>query len=255
MRASKKYFKAVQDHIQWVEENQQENIDNAAKVCADAIAADGLVFTFGTGHGAFPALESFPRTGSVTGFRPIVESSILTMHHVMGDMGTSQYRFLHKQEGFGDAILKSHQITDVDTLILFSHSGINPVIIDMALEFQRRGLKVIGVTSIPHSSVAPARHSCGKRLYEVADIVIDTGVPSEDASVTIEGLDYRVGPVSTPVAVSVSHAINAQTAELLFEMGIKPFIMVNPNTATEGDAHRQNDLNYAELWRRLRIRV
>lgn len=254
MNASTNYFTAVQNQIGWVMDTQMEAIDHAAEVCARSIRSDGLVFTFGTGHGAFPALESFPRTGTVTGFRPIVETSILTMHHVMGDTGTSQYRFLHKQEGFGDAILKSHQIISTDALILFSHSGINPVILDMALEFQRRGLPVIGVTSIPHSSAAPARHSCGKRLFEVADIVIDTGVPSQDAAVDIEGLPFKVGPVSTPVAVAISHAINTRTTELLVSSGYQPMIMVNPNTASEKAAHEQNDANYADLWRRLRAR-
>lgn len=254
MNASTNYFSAVQNQLTWVMDTQLESINAAAEVCARSISADGLVFTFGTGHGAFPALESFPRTGTVTGFRPIVETSILTMHHVLGDTGTSQYRFLHKQEGFGNAILKSHQIIANDSLILFSHSGINPVIIDMALEFQRRHLPVIGVTSIPHSSAAPARHSCGKRLYEVADIVIDTGVPSQDAAVDIKGLPFKVGPVSTPVAVAISHAINTRTTELLVESGYEPMIMVNPNTASEKAAHEQNDANYADLWRRLRAR-
>ena len=130
MSAITKYLSAVVTQIEWVLKNQGDNIEEAAKLCADSIEKDGLVFTFGTGHGAFPALESFPRTGTVTGFRPIVESSLLTMHHVWGDTGTAQYRFIHKVEGFGRAILQSHHIGQADSLILFSHSGINPVIID-----------------------------------------------------------------------------------------------------------------------------
>jgi uncharacterized phosphosugar-binding protein len=226
----------------------------AAQICADSIEKDGLVFTFGTGHGAFPALESFPRTGTVTGFRPIVESSLLSMHHVWGDTGTAQYRFIHKVEGFGKAILKSHHITDKDSLILFSHSGINPVIIDMALHFKELGLPVIGVTSIPHSSKAEGRHSSKQRLFEVADVVIDSGVTSQDAAVEIEGLANRVGPISTPVVVAISHAVNSRTSEILVGRGYRPMIMVNPNTASAAEANKLNDLNYADLWRRLRSR-
>jgi uncharacterized phosphosugar-binding protein len=208
MKASEKYLAAVVSQIEWVSQNQSDSIEKAAQICADSIEKDGLVFTFGTGHGAFPALESFPRTGTVTGFRPIVESSLLSMHHVWGDTGTAQYRFIHKVEGFGKAILKSHHITDKDSLILFSHSGINPVIIDMALHFKELGLPVIGVTSIPHSSKAEGRHSSKQRLFEVADVVIDSGVTSQDAAVEIEGLANRVGPISTPVVVAISHAVN-----------------------------------------------
>jgi uncharacterized phosphosugar-binding protein len=248
------YLTELRDRLQWITDTQQENIRAAANICADSIAADKLVFTFGTGHGGFAALETFPRTGTVTGFRPIVESSMALMHHVWGDGGTRQYRFLHAQEGFGKVILKSHRIVDGDCLLLFSHSGINAVIMDMALEFKERGLKVIGVTSLPHSSQTPSRHSSGKRLFEVADVVIDTGVPLEDASQRIEGLQYPVGPTSTSLAIAVGHAINAGTAEELVRRGHQPFVMVNTNTVGVQQAHIQNDKNYEELWRLLRNR-
>lgn len=254
MTASSRYLTAVGEQINWVMRNQSEAIERAAELCATSIQNDGLVFTFGTGHGAFPALESFPRTGTVTGFRPIVESSMLSMHHVFGDQGTSQYRFIHKMEGLGQAILRSYQIAENDCLILFSNSGINPVIIDMALDFKERGLPVIGVTSIPHSSHVAGRHSSGLRLFEAADVVIDSGVMSQDASIDIEGFDRKVGPVSTPVVVAISHAINSRTTEILVERGYHPMVMVNPNTSSAAEANRLNDLNYADLWRRLRSR-
>lgn len=254
MNASIRYLDAVIERIRWVMETQAESLEKAAHICTDSIQADRLVFTFGTGHGAFPALESFPRTGTVTGFRPIVESSLLSMHHVFGDLGTSQYRFIHKVEGLGHAILRSHQIVDGDALILFSNSGINPVIIDMALNFKERGLPVIGVTSVPHSSKVEGRHSSKLRLFETSDVVIDSGVMSEDASIDIQGFDRKVGPVSTPVVVAISHAINARTSEILVERGYTPMVMVNPNTASAAQANALNDLNYADLWRRLRSR-
>jgi len=248
------YFDDVIAKIARVRDTQDESIRQAAEICADTIAGDGLVFAFGTGHGGFAALEMFPRTGGVTGFRPIVESSIALMHHVLGDQGTAQYRFLHTREGYGNAILRSHQIKEGDALILFSHSGINAVILDMAVEFKERGLKVIAVTSVPHSSQVSSRHSCGKRLYEVADVVIDTGIPLEDASQFIDGLEFPVGPTSTSIAVAVSHAINASTTAALVARGYKPMIMVNTNSNRTTLAHQVNDKNYEELWRRLRSR-
>lgn len=248
------YFDDVIAKLTRVRDTQEEAIKEAAEICADAIAGDGLVFTFGTGHGGFAALEMFPRTGGVTGFRPIVESSIAMMHHVIGDQGTAQYRFLHTREGYGNAILRSHQIKEGDALILFSHSGINAVILDMAVEFKERGLKVIAVTSVPHSSQVQSRHSTGHRLYEIADVVIDTGIPLEDASQYIDGLEFPVGPTSTSIAVAVGHAINSSTSAALVARGEKPMIMVNTNSNRTKLAHQQNDRNYAELWRRLRSR-
>ena len=83
------------------------------------------------------------------------------LHHVYGDMGVPQYRFLHRQEGYGQAILESHHLDPRDCLALFSHSGLNAVILDMAVEARRRGLTIIGVTSLPHTMAVQPRHSSG----------------------------------------------------------------------------------------------
>lgn len=249
-----RYFFTLADRLEHVRATQAAAIEKAAELCATSIAAEKLVFTFGTGHGALPALESFPRTGTIVGFRPIVESTMISFHHVWGDMGARQYRFIHAQEGYGKAILRSHQIDPADTMILFSHSGINAVILDIALECKERGISLIGVTSLPHSSQTTSRHSSGKRLFEVADVVIDTGIPLADASIQIDGLDSPVGASSTSITIAVAHAIVSATAEKLVRQGITPHVMVSPNTAGKEAANRQNDENYEQLWRRLKAR-
>jgi uncharacterized phosphosugar-binding protein len=248
------YLDNVVDAVRRIQETQREAIEAAGGACARSIANDGLAFTFGTGHGSFAALECFPRTGTPVGFRPIVESAIANFHHVLGDQGAYQYRFLHALEGYGRAILRAHRLDPGDTMVLFSHSGINAVIMDMALGAHELGMTVVGVTSVPHSSAVPARHSSGKRLFEEADIVIDTGVPLRDASVPVEGLEHPVGPTSTVLATAVAHAMVGETVQELVRLGVEPFVMVNPNTAGKEDANRANDANYEELWRRLRSR-
>jgi uncharacterized phosphosugar-binding protein len=249
-----RYFSVLAERLDAVRRSQAEAIARAAEACAQSIAAGKLAFTFGTGHGALPALETFPRTGTIVGFRPIVESTMISFHHVWGDMGARQYRFIHAVEGYGKAILRSHQLDPADTMILFSHSGVNPVILDIALGAAEVGMKVVAVTSLPHSSATASRHSSGKRLFEVADIVIDTGAPLADASIRIEGLEAPVGANSTSITIAIAHAIVAATAEKLVERGVEPFVMVNPNTAGKQTANAQNDRNYDELWRRLRAR-
>lgn len=251
MNAPDRYLETVLRRLAELRETQQDAILAAGRACADSIAAGKLVFTFGTGHGSFAALETFPRTGTPVGFRPIVETPITLFHHVLGDMGSYQYRFLHTREGYGNAILRAHRLDPGDTLILFSHSGINAVILDMAVEAARRGMTLIGVTSLPHSSRVTSRHSCGKRLYELADVVVDTQVPLRDAAVGIDGLADPVGPTSTVIAVTAAHAIVAATVEELVARGQPPRIMVSPNVTDAAAAHRHNDENYEQLWKLL----
>lgn len=254
MSIIQRYYRLVAERLQAVFETQAGVIDAAAQLCADSIQKEKLVLTFGTGHGSFAAMEMFPRTGTIVGFRPIVESTMISFHHVLGDMGARQYRFIHSQEGYGKAILSAHQLDREDTMLIFSHSGLNAVTLDIALGAQQAGMKVIAVTSVPHSSSTPSRHSSGKRLFEVADVTIDTGVPKADASLLIDGLEHPVGATSTSIAIAIGQAINAATAQKLVERGYSPGVMVNPNTLSKAQADRQNDANYAQLWRRLSAR-
>jgi uncharacterized phosphosugar-binding protein len=249
-----RYFDGLIQRLGDLRDKQADAIDRAAALCADSIAAEKLVFSFGAGHGALPALEMFPRTGTIVGFRPIVESTMISFHRVWGDMGARQYRFIHAAEGYGTAILRSHQLDPLDSIVLFSHSGVNAVILDIALGAKAQGLKLIAVTSLPHSCATASRHSSGKRLFEVADVVIDTGASLSDASLRIDGLEAPVGANSNSIAIAIAHALVSACAEKLVARGVEPMVMINPNTAGKAAAHVVNDRNYEELWRRLKAR-
>ena len=73
------YLDASLAIIEKVRATQINAIARAATICADSIAAGGLVHLFGTGHSRIPVEEIFPRHGSFPGFHPIVELS-LTNH-------------------------------------------------------------------------------------------------------------------------------------------------------------------------------
>jgi len=248
------YFRVAGGLFKQLQDTQQATIGRAANHCASSIGAGKLVHLFGTGHGSFPALEAFPRSGSLVGFHPIAELPITLLHHVYGDMGVPQYRFLHRQEGYGRAILEGHRLDPADTLVLFSHSGINPVVLDMALMAKEKGMALVGVTSRPHSQATASRHSSGKKLYEVADVVIDTGAPLGDACVRLDGLEDPVAAVSSMLVMTVVDAMIAETARILVERGTPPHVEVNLNLPRETSARAQNDAGYAELWRRIASR-
>jgi hypothetical protein len=56
------------------------------------------------------------------------------------------------------------------------------------------------------------------------------------------------------LASAVAHAIVGETVQALVDLGVRPDVMVNPNTAGKEEANRINDTNYAQLWERLRSR-
>src|SRR5437870_1444926 len=118
-----KYLAAARALIDRLEA-QTEAIDAASGLCADAIAAGGLVHLFGTGHSRIPVEEMFPRYGSYPGFNPIVELSMTFHTQVVGTNGQRQAMFIERVPGLAEVILSNFQFGPKDALMVFSASGL-----------------------------------------------------------------------------------------------------------------------------------
>src|SRR6266571_2027757 len=187
---SNKFLPRIIGVIQQIEETQQEAINAAAGWAAEAIADDHLVFLFGSGHSFIATMDTYPRIGSYPGWLPIHELSTSYMPTVLGNQGLRQTLFLEKVEGFGRLVMENYRISRQDVMVVISNSGVNPMGIDVALVAKENGLKTIAITSLAHSKQSASRHSTGKRLFEVCDLVIDTCVPAGDAQVEVPGFPH-----------------------------------------------------------------
>ena len=236
--ASLNYLTAARTILERIEATQLDVIERAADLCAKTIAGDGLVHLFGTGHSRIFVEEMFPRHGSFPGFHPIVELSLTYHNLVVGANGQRQAMFLEHVEGFGQVILRNFVFSPPDCFLLFSNSGINEVVVDVALEAKRLGMPVIAVVSLDHCTASPANHSSGKKLIDIADIVIDNCTPGGDALVKISGLEDPVGPGSTIGAAAVTNALKCRIAEKLTELG-KPPIVLTSSYFIGSEASRQ----------------
>ena len=99
------WLAAAEELLARLEASQGAAIEEAAHWCADAIAADGLVHLFGTGHSRIPVEEMFPRYGSYPGFNPIVELSMTFHTQVVGANGQRQAMFIERTPGLAEVIL------------------------------------------------------------------------------------------------------------------------------------------------------
>lgn len=227
--AAQRYLAIAANIVQQVTETQMDNIEQAAQICASTIINDGLVFLWGGGHSRMSVEEMFPRIGSFPGFFPMVELALTFYTNVTGNDGLEQSFFIERQEGYADAILSNYEFAPQDALICFSSTGINGVVVDMALRAKEAGLPVIAVTSVQHANVTPTRHTSGKKLKEIADVVIDNCTPPGDAVIDIPGLTYKVSPTSTIGATAVVNALKARTAEIMVERGAEPIVLTSPH--------------------------
>ena len=226
--AATRYLAIGADIINQLAVTQLPAIERAAQICSDTIVQDGLVFCWGGGHSRISVEEMFPRIGSYPGFYPMVELALTFYTNFIGPDGLPQSFFLERQEKYAEAILTNYEFGPHDSMICFSSTGINGLVVEMALQAKERGLPVIAVTSLAHSQSTVSRHSSGKKLFEVADVTIDNCTPPGDAVVDIEGLKYRVGPTSTIGAVAIVNALKARTAELMIAKGSPPVVLTSP---------------------------
>ena len=147
--------------IQKIRTTQVDQLQRASEICSTSILGGGLVHLFGTGHSRMMIEEMFPRHGSFPGFHPIVELSLTYHTNVVGSNGQRQAMYLEHIEGFAKIILKNFKVGLPDSFLIFSHSGVNEVVVDMALEVKKRDLPVMAVVSMDHCNASPARHSSG----------------------------------------------------------------------------------------------
>jgi uncharacterized phosphosugar-binding protein len=193
----------------------------------------------------------FPRYGSFPGFHPMVELSMTFHTEVVGTNGQPQAMFIERVSGLAEVILSAFRFGAEDVMMVFSASGRAAVPVEMALGAQRRGLKVIAITSIAESEALPATHDSGRRLFEIADLVIDIGTPPGDALVALDGLRSPIGPGSTLANATVVNEIKVRTAELLLKTGDMQPVLTSASLVGPEESQHSFETAYAEHARRL----
>ncbi len=225
-----------------IESTQMDQIQKSALIMADSIEKERWVHTFGCGHATLPIEEMYPRIGGFVGFHPMIELPLTFFTNIVGGMSVQQFVFLERVEGYGNEIMKGWNFDKNDCMWIFSHTGINAVNIDVALEARSKGMKVIVYGSAAEARGKKTRHSSGKTLFELADVVVDTCVPANDASVPLKNHVDHIGPVSTMGFMTSVWMTVTTVAEILAERGVKLYIHPSHNIPGDTTAHdRLND--------------
>jgi uncharacterized phosphosugar-binding protein len=219
-------------------------IEKAAGICAERIAKGGLVFLFGAGHSRMMCEEMTPRQGCFPGFVALVEMSLSTHFSIVGANGLRAPLHLEKYEGYAEEILKGFKFGPHDAFIIISTSGIRPVLVEMALGAKRRGMPVIGILSRRHAEQSQPAHSSGKKLLDVADVVLDNLCPPGDCVVELDGLEWKTGPASTVTGAMIINMLRCEVAERLLAMGHKPVLLPSHQFVGDSSAAEQLERFY-----------
>ena len=216
------------EHCQSIHARVAAQLDTIAQVAdlfAQSILAGGMVHVFGSGHSRIMVEEMWPRYGSFPGFNPIVELSLTFHNLVVGANGQRQAMFIENVSGLAKQILRNFALKPTDTALVISSSGCNIVPIEIAEEFQRRGVNVVAIVSESHSKPSTSKREDGKKLTDFANIILDTGAPLGDSMVTIENLETKVAPGSTVGGCLLINSIKAEVADRLTRAGQPPKVL------------------------------
>jgi len=217
------YFEKIHKQLQNVLDSQREKILSAAEIIADSLLNRGLLHVFGTGHTMMIAEEIFYRAGELVPVNAMLDPGVSVRE------GATKSTQMERLEGYAKIILDNYDTNKGEAIIIASNSGINNVPIEMAIEAKKRGLKVIVLTSIAFSKSVASRHAGGKRLLEIADLVIDNLVPPGDAIIQMKGMPQKIGPISTIVNDAIIHAIIIKVAENMLRKGVTPPVWMSAN--------------------------
>jgi uncharacterized phosphosugar-binding protein len=250
MSPGAEYLEKSKELINCVE-RQMSVIQRAADWFAETILAGRMVHLFGSGHSRILVEEMWPRYGSFPGFNPIVELSLTFHNAVVGANGQRQAMFLENVPGFAARIVRNYEISSADSAMVASSSGCNVVPIEMAEEFKKRGARVVAIISRKHSEASRSQHPSGKKLQDVADLVLDTGAPVGDAMVQVEGLETPVAPGSTVGGCLLVNAIKVELAARLTKAGKPPKVLTASALVGKQRATELFESAYDEHARRL----
>jgi uncharacterized phosphosugar-binding protein len=155
--------------LEKIQTTQIEQIKAGAELMAASIAGGKAVLAFGSGHSIIPVMDLFPRYGSYVGFVPIMDARLMWTT-VVGSGGAVEVIWQERQEGYVDVMMRGRKLNEGDTMLVYSHGGMNAAPVEMALMARAAGLPVIGVTSVANRQINEPSHSSGKTLHDIADV-------------------------------------------------------------------------------------
>lgn len=238
-----KFFGIVRELLAVVEEREHEHMEQAVDVLFECVYEKHSIWVFGASHAGILTEELFYRAGGCMLVNPIFAPELM-----LDTTPITHTSSMERLVGYGAQIAKDKaDFRPGDVLIVHSVSGRNPVGIEIAMAAREAGAKVIAMTNLAYSQSVTSRHPSGKRLFELADIVLDNHGDVGDAAVEIDGIDQKVSPTSTVVGAAMLDAIVAALVQKLVDAGMEhPPVFYSANLDGGDELNRKLFAEYAD---------
>ena len=227
--------------LEKIYEGQEEEMEKAISEVFRTIKEDKIIHTFGSGHSHMVGLELFIRAGGLGNVNAMLDQDVLTSN---GALRSSK---LEKLEGLADILWEEYRIEKGDIIIIISNSGRNALPVEMALRAKKEGIKIIAITSLTQTKEFASRHSSGKKLFEIADIILDNKVISGDGIMKV-GND-RIGAMSSINGMFIINTVVTEAMIRAEKSGIELPVYSSQNI----DSFENNDKLYKKYMGRVKL--
>ncbi|WLW51488.1 SIS domain-containing protein [Streptomyces sp. YU58] len=235
------------DVLKHLTESARPDVTRAAELIADCLRADGVIQAFGTGHSQAIVLEIAGRAG---GLVPTNRLSIADLVLYGGDdPSVLDDPLLERQAGVAERLYELAAPHPQDLFVVISNSGVNSVIVEMALHAKKQGHKILAITSLTHTRAVPAGHASGYKLADLADVVLDNAAPRGDALLELPG-GGAVSALSTLTGVMLVQMAVAEAVARLLAAGERPPVYVSANVPGGFEGNLELERRYAGRIRR-----
>ncbi len=238
----KTYLARLTAILEDVEKTQGPAIQESATAISTAIKDHKCIYAFGCNHANLLAKELVYRSGGLVVVNLIAAPGL--------DLDVRPFTLtteIERLPDYGAILVRAAGIKAGDVFLVHSVSGRNSVTVDAAMEAKKLGATVICLTNLAYSKSVSSRHSSGKRLFEVSDLVLDNCGDIGDAAVDIPQLGQKVAATSTAVGAAILNAMVAEVVGQLITAGITPPVFLSSNLEG-GDAHNEKVLaEYKDL--------
>jgi uncharacterized phosphosugar-binding protein len=237
------YLEQITELVKTVGQSQADGIGRAAGLMASCVIEGGVIQAFGCGHSEALAMEIAGRAG---GLIPTNRIALRDLVFYGGEpLSTLEDQLLERRPGVAARLYELAPVGPQDVFVLASNSGINGVIVELAMHVKERGHPLIALTSLEHSGKSVPRHASGKRLSEIADVVLDNGAPFGDVI-----LPNQTGAVSSVTAAVLAQLIVIDVTNRLAEAGHTPPIYLSANIPGGHEHNLKLEARYAGRIRR-----
>lgn len=244
--SAENYLAVVTGIMRQVADSQRDQVRRAADLIADAVAADGVVHAYGTGHSEAFAMEIAGRAG---GLVPTNKIALRDLVLYGGESPDVLGPTLERDPSIARRLYDLASVRAQDVFMVASNSGVNGAVVEFALLVKERGHGLIAVTSRQHSAAVESRHPSGHKLADLADVVLDNGAPYGDAALPLPG-GGAVGAVSSITAALLAQQIVVEAVRRLVESGKEPPVYLSANIPGGDEHNNALEARYAGRIRR-----